>query len=396
VSEALERMTTALQRLSSLQRRRPVVGDVALVLLLLVLGMTLHPPGLEMTPGARALTAALVLPLLWRRRWPVGVFAAIAAVAFAQWLLDLRAFGDIALLVALYSVAVSQPLLVTLAAAAVVEVGVALAVARWSTGEWLRAFVGLSGLATAACVLGTNARTRRALVASLHERAERLERERDQQGELAAAAERARIARELHDVVAHNVSVMIALADGASYAVDEDPGRAKSAMQTASRTGRQALGELRRLLGVLRDSDGDAQFAPQPGLDQLEELVQDLRGAGVPVSYEVSGRPSTPLPAGLELAVYRIVQEALTNTLKHAGPGAEAQVRMVHGDDALEVEVLDTGKPGPDPPADGAAGLRGMRERAAVYDGALEAGPEPQGGWRVRLVLPLERAMSSA
>ena len=389
-------MTIALQRLSSLQRRRPVVGDVALVLLLLVLGMTLHPPGLEMTPGARALTAALVLPLLWRRRWPVGVFAAIAAVAFAQWLLDLRAFGDIALLVALYSVAVSQPLLVTLAAAAVVEFGVALAVARWTTGEWLRGFVGLSGLATAACVLGTNARTRRALVASLHERAERLERERDQQGELAAAAERARIARELHDVVAHNVSVMIALSDGASYAIEDDPARAKSAMRTASRTGRQALGELRRLLGVLRDRDRDTGFAPQPGLAQLEELLEDVRSAGVPVSFEVTGHPATPLPAGVQLAVFRIVQEALTNTLKHAGPGAEAHVRMCHGPEVLEVEVLDTGRPAPEPPTDGSAGLRGMRERAAVYDGALEAGPKPQGGWRVRLVLPLERAMSSA
>jgi signal transduction histidine kinase len=349
-----------------------------------------------MTAGGRALTAALLLPLLWRRRWPVGVFAVIAAVAFAQWLLDVRAFGDIALLVALYSVAVSQRLPVTLAATAVLELGVALAVARWGTGDWLRGFVGLSGLATAACVLGTNARTRRALVASLHERAERLERERDQQGELAAAAERARIARELHDVVAHNVSVMIALSDGASYAIEDDPARAKSAMRTASRTGRQALGELRRLLGVLRDGDRATEFAPQPGFAQLEELLEDVRSAGVPVSFEVTGRPATPLPPGVQLAVFRIVQEALTNTLKHAGPGAEAHVRMCHGPEVLEVEVLDTGRPAPEPPTDGSAGLRGMRERAAVYDGALEAGPQQQGGWRVRLVLPLERAMSSA
>jgi signal transduction histidine kinase len=325
----------------------------------------------------------------------VAVFAVIAGIAFAQWLAGVVAFGDAALLAALYSVAVSQPRRVAVAAAAVVEVGVVLAVLRWGSGD-LRGFVGLSGLATAAYVLGTNTRTRHALVASLHERAERLERERDQQGQLAAAAERARIARELHDVVAHNVSVMIALADGASYAVDEDTARAKSAMRTASRTGRQALGELRRLLGVLRDSDGDAQFAPQPGLAQLDELLQDVRSAGVPVSYEVSGRPSAPLPPGLELAVFRIVQEALTNTLKHAGPGAEAQVRMHHGPDMLEVEVLDTGKARPHVPADGSAGLRGMRERAAIYDGELDAGPAPDGGWRVHLVLPLERAMLSA
>jgi signal transduction histidine kinase len=114
------------------------------------------------------------------------------------------------------------------------------------------------------------------------------------------------------------------------------------------------------------------------------------------VSYEVAGRPSAPLAPGLELAVFRIVQEALTNTLKHAGPGAEAQVRMLHGDDVLEVEVLDTGKPRPGPQSDGAAGLRGMRERAAVYDGELYAGPAPDGGWRVHVVLPLEPAMLSA
>jgi signal transduction histidine kinase len=389
-------VSNTLERLASLQRRRPLLGDVVLVALLLAIGIGSDAGRLESTTARRAFTLALVLPLLGRRRWPVPVFGLIAVIAFAQWLADVRAFGDAALLVALYTVAVSQPRRVTLLAAAVVEVGVVLAVARWASGDWLRGFVGLSGLAVAAAVTGTSIRTRRALVASLHERAERLERERDQQGQLAAAAERARIARELHDVVAHNVSVMIALADGASYAVDDDPARAKATMRIASRTGRQALGELRRLLGVLRDSDGGAQFAPQPGLAQLEELLQDLRSAGLPVSYEVTGRPSIPLPAGLELAVFRIVQEALTNTLKHAGPGAEAHVRMIHGDDALQVEVLDTGKLRPDPPADGSAGLRGMRERAAVYDGELTAGPAPDGGWRVHLVLPLEPAMLSA
>ncbi|MCU1676292.1 MAG: two-component sensor histidine kinase [Frankiales bacterium] len=389
-------MSNALEGVASLHRRRPVVGDAALVALLLVLGLASHAGDLQTTTAGRAFTVALVLPLLWRRRWPVGVFAVIALIAFAQWLADALAFGDAALLVALYGVAVSQPRRVALAAAAVVAFGVVLANLRWAPGNGLRGFVGLSGLATAAYVLGTNTRTRRALVASLQERAERLERERDQQGQLAAAAERARIARELHDVVAHNVSVMIALSDGAGYALDEDPARAKSAMRNASRTGRQALAELRRLLGVLRDGDGDAQLAPQPGLAQLDELLQDVRSAGLPVSYEVTGRPSTPLPPGLELAVFRIVQEALTNTLKHAGPGAEAQVRMLHGHGVLEVEVLDTGNPLPDLRVDGSAGLRGMRERAAVYDGELDAGPAPDGGWRVHLVLPLESATLSA
>jgi signal transduction histidine kinase len=389
-------MNDALDGLASLLRRRPAVGDAVLVVALLLIGLAWHEGHAATTTAGRAFTVALVLPLLWRRRRPVAVFAAIAAIAFAQWVAGVLAFGDVALLFALYGVAVSQPRRVALAAGAVVVLGVVLAIPRWDDGNWLRGFVGLSGLATAAYVLGTSTRTRRALVASLHERAERLERERDQQGLLAAAAERARIARELHDVVAHNVSVMIALADGAGYAIDDDRVHAKFAMRTVSRTGRQALGELRRLLGVLRDGDREAQFAPQPGLAQLDELVQDVRSAGVPVAYEVSGRPAKPLPPGLELAVFRIVQEALTNTLKHAGPGAEAQVRVRHGQDVLEVEVLDTGALQPRPPADGAAGLRGMRERAAVYDGELDAGPAPGGGWRVHLVLPLEPAMLTA
>ena len=389
-------MSNLLQPLASLQRRQPMIGDALLVAALLAIGIASHADPQNPT-ASRLFTVTLLAPLLWGRRWPVAVFAVTATIAFAQWLTGIVAFGDAGLLVALYGVAVSQPTRVGLAAAAVLELGVVMAVVRWANAgeQSLRAFVALSGLATAAYVLGTSTRTRRALLASLHERAERLERERDHQGQLAASAERARIARELHDVVAHNVTVMIALADGATYALDEDPERARSAVQTASRTGRQALAELRRLLGVLRDSDGDAQFVPQPGLAQLDELLHDLRNAGLPVSYEVSGRAAAPLPPGLELAVYRIVQEALTNTLKHAGPDAQAQVRLVHRDDALEVEVLDTGTLQPQP-RDGAAGLRGMRERAAVYDGELIAGPAPAGGWRVHVVLPLEPAMLTA
>ena len=392
----LDGLTNALQRLSSLQRRRPVTGDVALVAALLVLSLTVHRPPQELTAGELILTLALLLPLLWRRNWPVGVFAVIATAAFLQWLLDLRLFADIALLVALYGVAATQPRRITVIAAAVVEIGIVLALVRWSSADWLRGFIGLSGLAVAAAVTGTSIRTRRALVASLQERAERLERERDQQGLLAAAAERARIARELHDVVAHNVSVMIALTDGAGYAVDDDTAEAKSAMRIASRTGRQALGELRRLLGVLRDADGNPEFAPQPGLAQLDELLESVRRAGLPVNYELAGRPGASLPPGLELAVFRIVQEALTNTLKHAGPGARADVRMRFTDDALELDVSDTGTALHQPPADGSAGLRGMRERAAVYDGELDAGPAPGGGWRVHLVLPLQPATLSA
>ena len=317
-----------LHRARALQRRRPLVGDVALVVGMLMPVFASRIGDLPTTSGARAFSVALVLPLLARRRWPIPVFAVIALVAFAQWQLDVRAFGDAALLVALYTVAVSQPTSRALVAAAVVEGGVVLALARWGAGNDVRAFVGLSGLATAATVLGMSTRNRRALVATLEERATRLEHERDQQGRLAAAFERARIAREMHDIVAHNVSVMIALADGAGYAARDDPDRAEEAMANLARTGRQALTEMRRLLGVLREEDDDdaGDRSPQPGLGELDALVAQVRSAGLPVGYEISGAPSTPTPPGLQLAIYRIVQEALTNTIKHAGPGATAQL----------------------------------------------------------------------
>jgi signal transduction histidine kinase len=272
----------------------------------------------------------------------------------------------------------------TLAAGAVLELGVVLAVLRWSGESGANAFVALSAFATAAGVMGINVRNRRLLLASLEERATRLERERDQQGQLAAGAERARIAREMHDIVAHNLSVMIALADGAAYAVRDAPDQAEDAMHRASRTGRQALNEMRRLLGVLRE-DADTQgqvLAPQPGLDEVDALIDQVRATGLPVAYEVRGQPSDAIPAGLQLAVYRIVQEALTNTLKHAGADAGAQVTLTFGDQDVGVEVVDYGSADVAVAEEG-GGLRGMRERAAVYDGTIACGPRPgRDGWQ--------------
>jgi signal transduction histidine kinase len=373
-------------RLAAVGARRPWVADLLVVAVIVVLGSLPDPGRAEGTTGW-LVTVVLALPLLWRRRFPVAVFAVIAAIALAQWAADVRAFGDTALLVALYTVAATRPLRVALAAAAVLEIGVVLAIARWAPdSNEVNAFIGLSGLTTAAGVLGINVRHRRALLASLQERADRLEHERDQQGRLSAAAERSRIAREMHDIVAHNLSVMIALADGASYAVRDAPDRAEAAMQTASRTGRQALTEMRRLLGVLREDPEPEGRAPQPGIAQIDALVEQVRSAGLPVGYSVSGQPGEVAPAGLQLAAYRIVQESLTNTLKHAGPGAEAVVSLTWNADRLTVEVRDTGLAAEPAAADG-GGLRGMRERAAVYDGIVEAGPGPGGGWRVRTEL---------
>jgi signal transduction histidine kinase len=374
--------------LAGLGSRLPRAIDVVIVVAIIAGGM-LHGPDSAAAGYGWLWSVGLSLPLLARRRWPVAVFAVLSVAAFVQWTTGVRTFGDAALLVALYTLAASRPLVVTAIAQTVLEAGIALAVGRWAGHAVLNAFIALSALATAASAIGINVRHRRALVTSLHERAARLEHERDQQGLLSAAAERSRIAREMHDIVAHNLSVMIALADGASYAVHDAPGRAEAAMQTASRTGRQALTEMRRLLGVLRDDDPAVEErAPQPGLVQIDALVEQVRLAGLPVSYSQSGAPPAHVPAGLELAAYRIVQEALTNSLKHAGAGAAAAVSLAWEPNRLCVEVRDTGNAA-DPSAAEGGGLRGMRERAAVYDGTLEAGPCRLGGWQVRTELLL-------
>lgn len=378
--------------------RHPLLVDSLLTLVLLAFAVA-SSQGSE-----RWLAAALTLPLLWRRRAPFVVFCVIATIAFGQWLGGTDLAADVSLLFAIYTVAAQEPRGRVIAACVMLELGVILAVARWAEPAFVPSFVLLTGMAVAAVGLGLNVRTRRAYLASVEERAEQLERERDQQGQLAAAAERARIAREMHDIVAHNLSVMIALADGAGYTAEQDPRRAAGAMEQVSQTGRHALGEMRRLLGVLReDSTG---LAPQPGLADLEPLLEQVRAAGLPATLEVSGAPLT-LGAGAELTVYRLVQESLTNTLKHAGADARATVRLKYDTSGVEVEVADDGRgrahvaAGGDPRSDLQAeastprqsrphtpsagqGLSGMRERAAVYGGELEAGPAPDGGWRVR------------
>ena len=207
-------------------------------------------------------------------------------------------------------------------------------------------------------------------------------------------AERNRIAREMHDIVAHNITVMISLADGAAYTAARDPEIATTAMETVSATGRQALAEMRRLLGVLRDDSGSA-LVPQPGVPELDQLLEQVRAAGLPVTLEVAG-DGRSLPAGAQLTVFRLVQESLTNCLKHAGASAAARVRLRYAADSVDVEVIDTGRSGSRSNDAGGRGLEGMRERAAVYAGTVEAGPSSGGGWRVHARLWLEQSPASA
>jgi signal transduction histidine kinase len=191
-------------------------------------------------------------------------------------------------------------------------------------------------------------------------------------------------------VVAHNVSVMVVQADGAGYAIDSDPEQARAAVRTISKTGREALAEMRRLVGVLRQDESGTDYTPQPSLAQLEELV---RGAGVPARLRVSGTPAE-LTEGEQLAVYRIVQEALTNALKHGGPGVRVRVELSYGPAELAVQVTDDGRGAAAPLATGGHGLVGMRERVMMYGGSLTAGPRPGGGFEVlaRLPAPATRA----
>jgi signal transduction histidine kinase len=238
-------------------------------------------------------------------------------------------------------------------------------------------------------------RHRALLARELALRNERLEVDREAQAVTAVSDERRRIARELHDVVAHSVSVMVVQSGAARRVLDEDPGQAVSALTEVERNGRQALSELRRLLGLMRDGDESAAARePQPTLAGLDDLVRRARDAGLPTELHQEGAPFG-LPVGCDLAAYRVVQESLTNSLKHAGDGARAQVLLRWTENGLELDITDTGNglPAADPDFDGplGQGLVGMRERVALCGGDLEAGPRPDGGFRVRARIPRDR-----
>ncbi|MER6349334.1 sensor histidine kinase [Streptomyces sp. NPDC001595] len=369
-------------------RLPPSVWDSLLPALLLLNVVTTRAA--EELPVAVALTAALTLPLMWRRRAPLTVFGVVAAAAFVQWLMDVPLPADLALLVALYTAAAHTGRRGTLVAGAVVEVGALLACLSWTTeGAFLSPFVAVTAMVVVAAVLGVNARTTRAYLAVLEERAARLEQQQDQQARLAVAEERTRITREMHDIVTHNLSVMVALTDAAVYAQHRSPDKATTAMLQVSETGRQALTDMRRALGVLRTDEPDAERHPLPGIAQLESLADQMRAAGLPTRVEVQGGHSH-VPATAQLTVYRLVQEALTNALKHTPTGTHATVRVRCSTESVTVNVTDSGPRPPragtapaDPARDG-RGIPGMRERSAAYGGKLRAGPLPDGGWEVR------------
>ncbi|MFD0399958.1 sensor histidine kinase [Kitasatospora sp. NPDC127121] len=388
------RLVTAAGRRCS--RLPPMVWDSLLPTLLLLNIITTHAP--HELPVAVALTAALALPLLWRRRAPLTVFGAVAAAAFVQWLTDVQLPADVCLLVALYTAAAHSGRRGTLVAGAVVEAGALLACLRWATeGAFLTPFVAVTATVVAAAVLGVNVRTTRAYLAAVEERAARLEQQQEQQARLAVAEERTRITREMHDIVTHNLSVMVALTDAAVYAQHRSPDKATTAMLQISETGRQALTDMRRSLGILRTDEPDAERHPLPGIAQLEALADQMCAAGLPTRIEVQGG-HTHIPATAQLTVYRLVQEALTNTLKHTPAGTRAKVRIRCSTGTVTVDVTDSGpRPAPPGATPSGHGIPGMRERSAAYGGTLRAGPLPGGGWGVhtRLLLDSSGAASA-
>ncbi len=389
------------ERVSRLTTRHPFLTGTAVAAVTAaasVIGLAIQH---RITPTMLGFCAAFCLPLLVAHRAPRAGYAVVASVALLQWFISGPQLADAAVLITLYWVCLESSASSIMVAVAVAEAGAIMLAVRWETQEF-KYWVAVTGLAVAAAAVGLMIRQRRQLLISLQEKAARLEAERDQQAALGAAAERARIAREMHDIVSHNLTVMIALADGARYALDGAPEQASGAIERVSATGRQALMEMRRLLGVLRGEPAREPFAPQPTLERLDELIARVDAAGIPVMVDVDGNLQELAP-GVQLAVFRVAQEALTNTLKHAARPTTARLQLRCSGGQVELEVTNTGSPrgasapgAPPARASDGRGLLGMRERANVYDGELDVGPTEDGGWRVHLRLQADAAAPRA
>lgn len=412
LSRAIFRRQRSLSRLRQPQEYRATVthmplarfvrlyGDWALALGLAVLLQIevwmidpSHPPGDIggdfYSTAERGVAAAaglvLTLSLVGRRRAPLVVLAvAIATSVVANFAaaLDAATTPAVALVVAVYSVGAHAKGL----RAAIGVTGVAALIAvnvasQFSLGDLLFIAMILGG----AWLGGRAMRYRRERERVLERLTIDLEREREEKARAAVAEERVRIARELHDVVAHAISVIVLQARGGRRSLTTDPAETREALDTIEATGSEALAEMRRLLGMLRREDGDIALAPQPSLRYLDALAAQVHEAGLPVELSVEGEP-IELPPGVDLSAYRIVQEALTNALKHAGP-ATARVVVRYGKDDVELEIADTGL-GPGAGDGEGHGLVGMRERVSLYGGKIEAGPRDGGGFAVKARLP--------
>jgi signal transduction histidine kinase len=337
--------------------------------------------------------AGVTLPVAWRRRFPAAVAPLMAA--FAAWqevlngdLLENSITPILTLPMAVYSLGVLLD-----RRRALISFGLTMALlwtAVFASGrDTIDNFVFSLLLAGGPFLVGRIVNARIELARELREKARRVERESDEKKKLAVAEERARIAREMHDVVAHNVSVMVVQASAARRMIDHDPDRAREALTSVEQTGREALSEMRKMLDVLRSDGEGAALEPQPSIDELEALLDLAREAGLDVDLEVEGERRR-VSSSVDLSTFRIVQEALSNTIKH-GHAAHAHVRLRFTDDAMEVDVVDDGQGAAPQEVNGRGqGLVGMRERVAMLGGRFEAGYRATGGFEVRATLPLK------
>jgi signal transduction histidine kinase len=372
--------------------RRSFAFDLALALLATAAELA-QVIGAAGTPRAPALVLAVVAGggLVLRRTAPLAVLATALAATVAIVALGEDPSGA-TVLIALYTTAALCELRVSLVALAATAATAATlsALTVDAPGREASATSGAiiaAGLSVGIWALGAYAQTRRRYVRELQQRAAAAEREREQLAWIAVHEERASIARELHDIVAHSVSVMLVGVRGARDVLRSAPETAEETLARVERSGEQSLAELRRILALLREPQQTAESRPQPSLAELDELVASYRDAGLPVRLEVIGEPLR-LPGGVELSVYRIVQEALTNALKHADP-SNVTVTLAFRDARLELEVVDDGTPTTPGSATTGQGIIGMRERVALLGGELQTGPREGGGFRVVAQLPL-------
>jgi len=380
----------------SLLRWRRIDFAPAVVIGLLGVGAAVGEHGGDRATSFRVasavLAAAAAAPLVLRRRYPVATLVAVET-AFAPLLVvggATHAPSGIALAVAMFTVAARFPRSLSLRAAAglaTVNTLILLGMLAASRIDAATEIPFVLAISAGSWALGDNIGTRRAYLAALEERAARLEREQRREAERAVIDERARIARELHDVVAHHVSAIAVQAGAAEELAEAEPSRARDALRQIQGAAREALAEMRTLVGVLRNEEDAASLGPQPGLAQVDRLASQTRSSGLDVRVRIEGSARS-LPAAVDLSAFRILQEALTNTLRHAR-AAHADVVVRYGDEDVELLVSDDGHPvAPSPDQEGGRGLVGMRERVALFGGRLEAGPAPSGGFRVHAVLP--------
>jgi signal transduction histidine kinase len=368
---------------------RPVrQGDLALALVLATFGVV-ELWLVDVGPKPIAVPATLIagVALYWRRVAPlavtVAVFGAVAGESLLGVSLDRPDSPLLVALAAAYAVAAYRDLRIALAGMAIALAGIWIGVAGQSTNNHSD-FAFTAVVVSAGWLVGRGMRGRVRQTAELAERTRQLEEAREAERLAAVAEERRRIARDLHDVIAHSVSVMVVQAGAAEDIFARDPEGVLEPIRAVQETGRAALVEMRRLLGLLRE-DGELGLAPQPRLADLDVLAEQMRLAGLPVDLAVEGKPR-PLPIGVDLSVYRIAQEALTNSLKHAGP-ARARLVLRYLEGEVELEVVDDGISSSN--GNGGHGLVGMRERVAVFGGTLEADRLATGGFRVLARLPL-------